>query len=118
MSIVKLKPRMSPNKPTELNLKRTIFISFGFLSVLTALTYYNFAVPLILGEMIPDNYIFIIFAKNTVIGSIMTIDNILAVMLQPYFGALSDRTQSKFGRRMPYIILGILGCAFTFAIAP
>ncbi len=118
MAIHKFKPRMSPNTPTELNLKRTIFISFGFLSVLTALTYYNFAVPLILADMIPNEFIFIVFAKNTIIGSIMTIDNILAVLLQPYFGALSDRTQSKFGRRMPYIIVGILGCAFTFAIAP
>ncbi|MHA1974497.1 MAG: MFS transporter [Candidatus Hodarchaeales archaeon] len=111
-------PRMVANDPTKLRLGRTINISFAFLSVLIALTYYNFAVPLILKELIPENYVFIIFKRDFLIGSIMTIDNVLAVVLQPYFGALSDHTSSKYGRRMPYIIIGVLGCAFSFALAP
>ncbi|MFX0094117.1 MAG: MFS transporter, partial [Candidatus Hodarchaeota archaeon] len=114
------KPRMPGNDPNRLNLLRTFFLSLAFLSVLVTLTYYNFAVPLLLFEMIPDDFsiFFGIFRENSLVGTIMTIDNMLAVILQPYFAALSDRTRSKFGRRMPFIIIGVLVCAFTFAIAP
>lgn len=111
-------PRMSPNIPDKLNLKRTLLISLGFLSVLIALSYYNFMVPLLLYDMIPEDFKFFFIGQNILVGGIMTIDNILAVALQPYFAALSDRTESKFGRRMPFIIVGVLSCAFFFAVAP
>lgn len=39
------------------------------------------------------------------IGFIMTFDNIAAVVFQPLFGALSDKTHTRFGRRMPYLFI-------------
>ena len=116
-------PRMTPNKPNELNIKRTILISLGFMSVLAGLGYYNLAVPLLLGDLefglVPkDILLFGIFGQQTIIGAILVLDNILALLLQPYFAALSDRTKSKYGRRMPFIILGVLSAAFFFIITP
>ncbi|MFX0064698.1 MAG: MFS transporter [Candidatus Hermodarchaeota archaeon] len=112
-------PRMQANDPNRLNLLRTVLLSLGFLSVLSALTYYNFEVPLLLFKLIPDDFTWLgIFSQNTLVGTIMVIDNVLAVMLQPYFGSLSDRTKSKFGRRMPYIIIGTFVCGLMFTIAP
>ena len=40
----------------------------------------------------------------------MAADNILALFLLPFFGSLSDRTNTKIGKRMPFILFGT-GCA-------
>ncbi|HEX6290188.1 MAG TPA: MFS transporter [Herpetosiphonaceae bacterium] len=45
--------------------------------------------------------------SSALIGVIMGIDNFLALTLLPYFGALSDRTQTRWGRRRPFVILGL-----------
>lgn len=116
-------PRMTPNEPDKLNIKRTIFLSLAFMSVLTGLGYYNLAVPLLLGDaqyglVPPDLRLFGIFGQQTVIGAILVLDNILALLLQPYFAALSDRARSKLGRRMPFIILGGVSAAFFFIVTP
>jgi Na+/melibiose symporter-like transporter len=120
---VKYQPRMIPNQPGKLNIKRTVLLSLGFMSVLAGLGYYNLAVPLLLGDLefglVPkDILLFGTFGQQTVIGAILVLDNVLALLLQPFFAALSDRAQSKYGRRMPFIILGVLSAAFFFIITP
>ena len=47
---VQYQPRMPPNEPDKLNVKRTVFLSLAFMSVLAGLGYYNLAVPLLLGD--------------------------------------------------------------------
>jgi len=47
-------------------------------------------------------------------GVVMAMDNILAIFLLPLFGSLSDKTNSKRGRRTPYIIIGTIVAAFAF----
>ena len=125
MRVVQTKyhPRMSPNKPDELNFKRTIFLSLAFMSVLAGLSYYNLAVPLLLGDLeyglVPETLsLFGIFGQQTIIGAILVIDNILALLLQPYFAAMSDRTQSRYGRRMPFIMIGVTSAAFFLLLIP
>jgi maltose/moltooligosaccharide transporter len=57
--------------------------------------------------------------ENTVfIGFIMTFDNISGVLLQPYFGSLSDRTKTRFGRRMPFLMIGIPIAALALSLIP
>jgi len=107
------KPRMLPSGPDKLNGKRTVLISLSFFIVLFAWSYFNFKVPLILDEVLGT----LVF-KDMVKGIIMAMDNIIAVILQPYFGDLSDRTKSKLGRRMPYIIIGTAFAAVFFIIIP
>jgi MFS family permease len=108
-----LKPRMTPNQPGRLRISRTVALSLGFFSVLLAWSYFNLKVPLLLNELLPD-----IPMKDTLKGLIMAIDNILALVLQPFFGDLSDRTSSRLGRRMPYIIVGTSAGALFFAAIP
>ncbi len=55
---------------------------------------------------------------TTVTGVLMTIDNIFGVIFQPLFGALSDKTRTKIGRRMPYITIGLPISAALFALIP
>jgi len=106
-------PRMKPSPPGTLSVSRTIFISFAFFIVLLAWSYFNFKVPLLLGEILIGNPF-----TELIIGSVMAIDNIVAVILQPYFGDLSDRTRSKIGRRMPYIIIGTTISVIFFVMIP
>ncbi len=47
----------------------------------------------------------------------MTIDNYFALFLQPWIGSRSDRTHTRFGRRMPFLMIGMpLGALFTAMI--
>jgi MFS family permease len=48
----------------------------------------------------------------------MIIDNYIALFLQPYIGQKSDRTYTRFGRRMPYLLIGIPMAALFFALIP
>ena len=48
----------------------------------------------------------------------MTIDNIFAILLLPFLGALSDRTRTRLGRRRPYILVGSILAAVFFVLVP
>jgi MFS family permease len=93
----------------KLDVKKTLLLSFGFFASSIAWSVYNSFVPQILEGFI---------ASTTLIGFIMTFDNIFGVIFQPLFGGLSDRTRTRFGRRMPYIFIGLPICAVAFTIIP
>ena len=48
----------------------------------------------------------------------MTIHNIFGIIVQPLVGDYSDRTYTSFGRRMPWIMIGIPLAAIFFALIP
>ena len=48
----------------------------------------------------------------------MTIDNIFAVVFQPIFGALSDKVNTRYGRRMPFLLVGVPLGAIFFSLIP
>jgi maltose/moltooligosaccharide transporter len=117
------KPRMAPNSPDKLSVGRTFLIGFGFFTAMVAWSYFNFHIPLLLTKkpnplVPPDILLFGVFGQNTILGFIMTLDNIIAILLQPYFGALSDRTASKFGRRTPYLLIGCTAGLILFTLIP
>lgn len=93
----------------KLNFKHTFLIGFGFFASSLAWSMYNTYVPILLEKYLTNTLL---------IGVVMTIDNIFGVVFQPIFGALSDNTHTKYGRRMPYILAGIPICAVTFALIP
>ena len=92
----------------KLNYKRTILIGFAFLSICAFWQFYDNEIPKIL------KYTFGL--GETVTGVIMALDNILALFLLPLFGALSDKTESNFGKRMPFIVFGTGFSVVFFAI--
>lgn len=93
----------------KLDYKKTFLIGFGFLASSLAWSLYNSFVPLILRDYV---------GSSLLIGMVMTIDNIFGVVFQPLFGQLSDRTRTRFGKRMPYIMVGIPLCAIAFSLIP
>ena len=46
--------------------------------------------------------------KGTYFGTIRLWALLVALIMQAFFGLLSDRSQSKWGRRRPYIFLGTI----------
>jgi MFS family permease len=67
-------------------------------------------------------YLVAIFApaaiKNTALGAMRSAGLVIAMLVQPAAGMLSDRSTSRFGRRRPYILVGaLLDCLFLAAIA-
>ncbi|MCL2478895.1 MAG: MFS transporter, partial [Treponema sp.] len=73
----------------KLDVKKTLLLSFGFFASSIAWSVYNSFVPQILAGFI---------TSTTLIGFIMTFDNIFGVIFQPIFGTLSDKTKTRFGR--------------------
>ena len=51
-------------------------------------------------------------------GYIMAADNVVALLLLPLFGALSDRTHTRFGRRMPFIVFGTAAAIVSMLLIP
>ncbi|MEK6992444.1 SLC45 family MFS transporter [Paenibacillus sp. FSL K6-1566] len=90
-------------------MRKTWLLGFGFFSISITWALYNAFVPYFL-----ERYI----SSVALIGFFMTIDNYFALFLQPWIGSRSDRTHTRFGRRMPYLLIGMpLGALFT-AIIP
>ena len=52
------------------------------------------------------------------VGIIMALDNIAALFIMPIFGSLSDKTKTKLGKRMPYIIIGSVVTAIALPFIP
>lgn len=82
----------------RLNYKRTFFIGLAFLSICAFWQLYDNIVPLILKETF--------HMRETQTGIIMAADNVLALFLLPLFGALSDKTTTRYGKRTPFIVCG------------
>jgi Na+/melibiose symporter-like transporter len=99
----------------KLKYGRTLLIGFGFMASMISWTIYNAYVPLILKE---NETISNLAISGTVIGIIMVIDNIFGVVFQPLFGRLSDTTHTRFGKRTPFLIVGIPVAALLFIFIP
>lgn len=93
----------------KLNYKRTILVGFAFFLISAFWQAYDTIVPLLLKGKYGIN-------EEALSGFIMSLDNILAVVLLPLFGALSDRTSTRFGRRTPFIVCGTVAAAVMFSI--
>lgn len=94
----------------NLNNKRTFFIGFAFLSIAAFWQMYDNIIPLILQNTFHLN--------ETMTGAVMAADNILAVFLLPIIGTLSDKVDTKLGKRTPFIIFGTAVAVFFMLLLP
>ncbi len=114
----------------KLDYRKTFTLGFGFLGISLLWALYNAFVPLFLqsgnpeftrqlleaGKPLPSVAGFGLTAGWA--GFIMTLDNIAAVFIQPWIGVRSDKTRTRWGRRMPYIMVGAPIAAVAFAFIP
>lgn len=82
----------------KLNYRRTLLTGLAFMAIYSFWQTYDNIVPLILKNS---------FGMNEIItGAVMAADNVLALFLLPLFGTLSDKVNSKWGKRKPFIVIG------------
>lgn len=93
----------------RLNYKKTFLLGFGFLAISLTWSLYNAFVPIFLRKFIES---------NAIIGFLMTLDNYAGLFLQPVFGTLSDKTRTEYGRRMPYLLIGMPVAAVFVSLIP
>lgn len=88
---------------------KIFLLGFGFFGISVLWPLYNAYVPIFLKDFALPSF---------AVGIVMTIDNILAIIMLPYIGTLSDQTRTKLGRRKPYILIGAPAGALFFALIP
>lgn len=84
----------------KLNVKRTILIGMAFLSISAFWQMYDNIIPLILKNSFGMG--------ETITGVIMAMDNVLALFLLPLLGSLSDKVNTPWGKRTPFIVGGTI----------
>lgn len=94
----------------KLNYKRTCFVGLAFMSICAFWQLYDNIIPLILKNTFN--------ISDTIAGVLMAVDNILALFMLPLFGMLSDKTNTRFGKRTPYIVFGTLGASVGMLLIP
>ena len=82
----------------KLNYKRVMLVGMAFFLISAFWQAYDAIVPLIL-----TNHFGL---PQSISGAVMSIDNVLAVFMLPIFGAISDKVNTRFGKRTPFILIG------------
>ena len=90
----------------KLNYKRVLLVGMAFFLISAFWQSYDAIVPLIL-----TNHFGL---PQSVSGAVMSIDNVLAVFLLPIFGSLSDKVNTKRGRRTPFIFFGTVAAIASY----
>ena len=110
--------------------RKTAIVGFGFLGISVIWPIFNQFIPIFLqagnpafeqqlleaGRDIPQVMGFGL--TPAVALFIMTWDNLINVFFQPWVGARSDSTWNRFGRRKPWILLGVPIAVIGFVLIP
>ncbi|MEG1806332.1 MAG: MFS transporter, partial [Clostridia bacterium] len=94
----------------KFNYKKTFMFGLVFFSISVLNSLHDSITPKILNGVFGLN--------QTSIGAVMAIDNILALILLPIIGFISDRTSSKMGKRKPFIFFGTIASAILLIMLP
>ena len=109
---------------------KTFIIGFGFLGISIIWPIFNQFVPIFLqagnpeftqqllaeGRAVPD--VVGLGLSPALALFIMTWDNLINIFVQPWVGARSDRTWNRFGRRKPWILVGLPIAVVGFILLP
>ncbi len=88
---------------------KTFVLGFGFFGISIIWPLFNSLIPPMLEDL---------GLSALLVGFILTWDNIINMFVQPWVGSKSDRTQSRFGRRKPWLMLGAPLAALFFILVP
>jgi len=114
----------------KLNVKRTCLIGFAFFGILLLWQVYDSWCPTFLTDLFAHRMYGLTSAElkasapekilnvQWLVGIIMACDNLAALILLPIFGNISDKTHTRIGKRMPFILVGTLVSAVCFPFIP
>ncbi|MEV6302848.1 MFS transporter [Actinoplanes sp. NPDC051861] len=89
--------------------KITFFIALALFAQESTWNFYDNQVPALLRDHV---------ASAALIGVLMGMDNLLGIFIQPWIGNRSDNTRTRWGRRIPYLAVGMPLAALLFVLLP
>ncbi|MFJ8958483.1 MFS transporter [Lentzea sp. NPDC102401] len=97
--------------PVDRRLTRriTFFVALAVFAQETTWDFYDAQVPPLLREHI---------ASTAIVGLLMGMDNLLGIFVQPWIANRSDNTRTRWGRRVPYLAVGMPLAAVLFVFIP
>ncbi|MFJ9391267.1 MFS transporter [Nocardioides sp. NPDC101246] len=96
--------------PRQLGPRRiTLLVALAVFAQESMWNFYDSQVPPLLREHL---------ASAALVGFIMGMDNLLGIFIQPWMANRSDRTRTRWGRRMPYLAVGMPLAALLFVTLP
>ncbi|MFD9701031.1 MFS transporter [Lentzea sp. NPDC059081] len=87
----------------------TFYVALAVFAQEATWDFYDAQVPPLLREHI---------ASAAVVGLLMGMDNLLGIFVQPWIANRSDNTRSRWGRRIPYLAVGMPLAAVLFTLIP
>ncbi|MEV4012218.1 MFS transporter [Nonomuraea angiospora] len=87
----------------------TFFVSLAVFAQESTWNLYDAQVPPLLREHI---------GSAALVGLLMGMDNLLGIFIQPWMGNRSDNTRTSWGRRIPYLVVGMPLAALLFLAIP
>ncbi|MEW2144917.1 MFS transporter [Micromonospora vinacea] len=89
--------------------KITLLIALVLFAQESTWNFYDNQVPVLLREHV---------TSAAVVGLLMGMDNLLGIFVQPWIGNRSDNTRTRWGRRVPYLAVGMPVAALFFLLLP
>ncbi|MFG1605147.1 MFS transporter [Actinoplanes sp. NPDC049265] len=89
--------------------KITFYIALALFAQESTWNFYDNQVPVLLREHV---------TSAALVGALMGLDNLLGIFIQPWIGNRSDNTRTRWGRRIPYLAVGMPLAALIFALLP
>ncbi|MEV7045730.1 MFS transporter [Amycolatopsis sp. NPDC051061] len=87
----------------------TFFVALAVFAQESTWNLYDSQVPPLLREHV---------GSAALIGALMGMDNLLGIFIQPWMGNRSDGTRTAWGRRIPYLVVGMPVAALLFVLIP
>lgn len=87
----------------------TLLVALAVFAQESTWNFYDAQVPLLLKDHL---------ASAALVGALMGMDNLLGIFVQPWLGNRSDATRTRWGRRMPYLVVGMPLAALIFVTIP
>jgi MFS family permease len=87
----------------------TFIVALAVFAQESTWNFYDSQVPPLLREHV---------GSAAVVGVFMGMDNLLGIFIQPWMGNRSDRTRTGWGRRIPYLVVGMPIAALIFLAIP
>ncbi|MBM6405156.1 MFS transporter [Phycicoccus sp. CSK15P-2] len=87
----------------------TLLVALAVFAQESTWNFYDNQVPPLLREHL---------ASAALVGLFMGMDNLLGIFVQPWLGSRSDNTRTRWGRRIPYLVVGMPVAAVLFLLIP
>ncbi|HUQ54989.1 MFS transporter [Lentzea sp.] len=87
----------------------TFYVALAVFAQEATWDFYDAQVPPLLREHI---------ASTAIVGLLMGMDNLLGIFVQPWIANRSDNTRTRWGRRIPYLAVGMPLAAVLFTLIP